>query len=206
MHAIGLQIQVHRVPGIDLTGPQQPIRVLIAAALPRAMGVAKVHLHSRVPAWFLEFRHLTAPAIGPALAPAPQCTRDGPQAHPLLPGYPVVDRIEGRRQEFIVCRDRRLISVNALTTTRYPDLEAAEAIQFEQSVPGQFTVKVLSSRPMPAAAAQRVMRAMAEKTGDGCRVSVTQVEHIARTARGKHQMLIQHLDLTSYFGASGGVQ
>ena len=130
----------------------------------------------------------------------------GGDAHPLLPGHPVVERIEGRRQEFIVCSDRRLISVNALTTTRYPDLEAAEAIQFEQCVPGQFTVKVLSPRPMPAAAAQRVMRAMAEKTGEGCKVSVTQVEHIARTARGKHQMLIQHLDLASYFGASGGVQ
>ena len=130
----------------------------------------------------------------------------GGSAHPLLPGYPVVDRIEGRRQEFIVCGDRRLISINALTTTRYPDLETADAIQFEQSIPGQFTLKVLSSRPLPAAAAQRVMHAMTQKTGDGCQVSVTQVGHIARTARGKHQMLIQHLDLSSYFGASGGAQ
>ena len=130
----------------------------------------------------------------------------GGRSHPLLPGYPVVDRIEGRRQEFIVCNDQRLISINALTTTRYPDLETAEAIQFEQSIAGQFTVKVLSSKPLPAAAAQRVMRAMAEKTGDGCTVSVSQVEHIARTPRGKHQMLIQHLDLSAYFGAPSGAQ
>ena len=123
--------------------------------------------------------------------------------HPSLPGYPVVERIEGRRQEFIVCSDRRLISINALTTTRYPDLETAEAIQFEQTIPGQFTVKVRSATPLSAAAAQRVVRAMAAKTGDGCLATVTHVEHIARTARGKHQMLIQHLDLSPYFGALG---
>lgn len=130
----------------------------------------------------------------------------GSRAHPLLPGHPVVDRIEGRRQEFIVCSDHRLISVNALTTTPYPDLEAADAIQFEQSIPGQFTLKVLSARPLAPAAVQRVVRALAEKTGDGCSASVAQVEHIARTGRGKHRMLIQHLDLNAYFGASGSAQ
>lgn len=130
----------------------------------------------------------------------------GSDAHPLLPGYPVVERIEGRRQEFVVCADSRLISINALTTTRYADLEAADAIQFEQSEAGRFTVKVVSAEPVTPAAMQRVARAMAEKTGDGCIASVIQVERIARTGRGKHQMLIQHLDLSPYFGATSDEQ
>jgi phenylacetate-CoA ligase len=33
------------------------------------------------------------------------------RSHPLLPGYPACERIVGRLQEFIVCRDHRLVSI-----------------------------------------------------------------------------------------------
>lgn len=124
--------------------------------------------------------------------------------HPHLPGYPVVERIEGRRQEFIVCHDRRLVSVNSLTTQRYPDLEAVDAIQFEQHMPGHFTIRVVSTPHLPAAARKRVVQALAMKTQGGCTVSLEQVESIPRTARGKHRMLIQHLNLGTFFSTGMG--
>jgi phenylacetate-CoA ligase len=40
------------------------------------------------------------------------------------------------------------------------------------------------------------------KTQGGCEVSVQLVPSIERTARGKHRMLIQHLDLSDYLGAA----
>ena len=40
---------------------QQPIRVLVVAPLSRAVGIAEVHLHARVPGELGMFGHLPAP-------------------------------------------------------------------------------------------------------------------------------------------------
>jgi hypothetical protein len=49
---------------------------------------------------------------------------------------------------------------------------------------------------------QRIAQAVNTKTQGGCQVQVQVVERMARTARGKHRMLIQHLDLSDYLGAA----
>jgi phenylacetate-CoA ligase len=125
----------------------------------------------------------------------------GDQPHPLLPAYPVVESIEGRAQEFIVCHDKRLISVNSLTTPQYNDLEWVDAIQFEQDRPGHFVIKVVASQPLAPAARQRIVRAMEGKTQGGCTAELVEVESIPRTLRGKHKLLVQHLDISGYLGA-----
>jgi phenylacetate-CoA ligase len=125
------------------------------------------------------------------------------QPHPLLPGFPVVERIEGRLQEFVVCRDRRLISVNSMTEIpRDAGLESIEAIQFEQRVPGHVVLRIAAPLGLAAAASFRFARRIEDKTQGGCSIEVMQVDRIARTPRGKSQMLIQHLDTRHYFGAS----
>ncbi len=123
----------------------------------------------------------------------------GDRPHPLLPGHPVVDRIEGRRQEFLVCSDGRLIAINSLTTPKYDDLEQVEDVQFEQHRPGHFLVKVVSAPPLSATARRRIVQAMEDKTQGGCTAELVQVDGIARTARGKQRMMLQHLDLGRYF-------
>ena len=125
----------------------------------------------------------------------------GGAAHPLLPGYPVVDRIEGRLQEFIVCSDRRLIAVNTLTTRQFTDLEQVEDLQFEQDTPGRLQVRVAPGTHLSAPARRRIAQALEAKTQGGCVFDVIGVERIARTQRGKQRMLVQHLDLRAYFGA-----
>jgi phenylacetate-CoA ligase len=123
--------------------------------------------------------------------------------HPLLPGFPAVERIEGRLQEFVVCRDRRLISVNSMTEIpRDAELEGIEAIQFEQHVPGHLLLRIATPRALPPAVSARFAQRIERKAQGGCTVEVMQVGRIARTARGKFQMLIQHLDIRHYFGAS----
>jgi phenylacetate-CoA ligase len=49
---------------------------------------------------------------------------------------------------------------------------------------------------------QRIAAAIREKTQGGCEAKVVQVERIECTARGKLRMLIQHLDISRYFGAA----
>jgi phenylacetate-CoA ligase len=122
--------------------------------------------------------------------------------HPLLPGFAVVERIEGRLQEFVVCRDRRLMSVNSMTEIpRDAGLEGIEAIQFEQRIPGHIVLKIAAPHGLSAAASSRFARRIEDKTQGGCSVEVMQVDRIERTARGKSQMLVQHLNTRHYFGA-----
>jgi phenylacetate-CoA ligase len=123
--------------------------------------------------------------------------------HPLLPGFASVERIEGRLQEFVVCRDRRLMSVNSMTEIpRDEALAGIEAIQFEQRIPGHILLRIAAPHGLSAAASFRFARRIEGKTQGGCSVEVVQVDCIPRTARGKSQMLIQHLDTRHYFASA----
>src|SRR2546422_1321679 len=122
--------------------------------------------------------------------------------HGKLPGYPACERIEGRLQEFLVCRDHRLISIAALGAQHFPELSGIEAIQYEQDWPGEVTLKAVTDGALPVEAQKRIAAAIREKTQGGCEASGVQVERIERTTRGKLRMLIQHLDISNYFGAA----
>ena len=121
--------------------------------------------------------------------------------HPRLPGHPACARIEGRLQEFLVCRDERLVSITTLGVAHFPELAAVEAIQYEQHRPGEVVLKVVCDRELTRAEVERICAALHLKTQKGCEVQVERVERIERTPRGKLRMLIQHLDIRRYFGA-----
>lgn len=129
----------------------------------------------------------------------------GGPPHPALPGHPVVEKIEGRLQEFIVCSDHRLIAINTLTTGHFAELEGAEDLQFEQHVPGRLQLRVAPGMHLAQQARRRIARAFEAKTQGGCSIEVIGVDRIARTERGKQRMLVQHLDLRTYFGATPAV-
>lgn len=126
----------------------------------------------------------------------------GALQHPKLPGFPVLERIEGRLQEFVVCSDMRLISVNSLSAAHYAELAEIQGIQYEQSVAGMVTLKVVAAHTVGSVQANSISRAMQRKAQDGCAFHVVQVPAIERTLRGKQRMLVQHLDLSAYFAAS----
>jgi phenylacetate-CoA ligase len=115
-------------------------------------------------------------------------------------GFPAVERIAGRLQEFVVCRDERLISITALGVAHFPELCAVETLQYEQHKPGELILKVTAEGEIAARDLRRMATAVAAKTQGGCVVGALQVERIERTARGKSRMLVQHLDLRRYFG------
>jgi phenylacetate-CoA ligase len=124
------------------------------------------------------------------------------KGHPSLPGYPVCERIEGRLQEFLVCRDERLVSITTLGVGHFPELSAVEAIQYEQSRPGEVVLKVVARPRLGAAQVEHIANAVHRKTQGGCDVKIEHVEHIARTTRGKFRLLVQNIDIKRYFGAT----
>jgi len=124
------------------------------------------------------------------------------RGHPDLPGYPACERIAGRMQEFIVCRDERLVSITTIGVAHFPELAQVEAIQYEQDRPGKLVLKVVADPRLTGDQASRIASAVAGKTQGGCDVEVVQVEAITRTPRGKARMMVQNIDLRRYFGAA----
>lgn len=114
----------------------------------------------------------------------------------------MMERIEGRSQEFVVCADRRLVSITTLGAAHFHELSRVDRIQFEQRVPGRVTLKVVCSSPLTTDDQVRIARAVREKTQGGCEVDVQEVATIERSPRGKHRMLVQHLDLADFLGAA----
>ena len=127
--------------------------------------------------------------------------------NPLLPGYPVVERIEGCRQEFVVCHDYRLISISSMSTAHVGSfaLAGVESMQYEQIKPGHLIIKVVTVSPLSSDARYKIVRAIETKAQGGCTAEVVEVDQIPRTMRGKHKMLVQHLDISRYLGAPGAV-
>jgi phenylacetate-CoA ligase len=111
-------------------------------------------------------------------------------------------RIEGRCQEFIVCTDHRLVSIATLGAAHFHELNHVDQIQFEQSSPGLITLKVVSPAGLSNEEKAQIATAVRNKTQGGCEVVLQTVPTIERTARGKHRMLVQHLDLSQYLGAA----
>ena len=128
----------------------------------------------------------------------------GECCHPELPGFPVCERIEGRMQEFVVCRDHRLVSIATIGAAHFPQLAQSDAIQYEQRRPGEVTLKVVAPQAPSAEDQRQIAAAFREKTQGGCDARVVRVNRIERTERGKRRMLVQHIDLSGYFGATVG--
>jgi phenylacetate-CoA ligase len=124
------------------------------------------------------------------------------EGRPELAGYAACDRILGRVQEFVVCRDHRVVSITTLGVAHFAEMAEVDAIQYEQRKPGELTLKVTAEKALQASSLERIAAAVARKTQGGCEVAVEQVPHIARTPRGKARLIVQHLDVRSYFGAA----
>ena len=70
--------------------------------------------------------------------------------------------------------------------------------------PGKVVLNVVVASPLRSATQRAIARAVELKTQGGCTMTVRAVPRIERTERGKHRMMIQHLDIRRYLGASIG--
>jgi phenylacetate-CoA ligase len=121
-----------------------------------------------------------------------------PSGNAALPAFTTCERIVGRLQEFVVCRDHRLTSITAIGAAHFPEMAAADAIQYEQKRPGELLLKMASEEAFDPAALQRITAAVERKLQGGCEVQVERVARIERTPRGKARMIVQHLDIENY--------
>jgi phenylacetate-CoA ligase len=115
----------------------------------------------------------------------------------LRPGFAVVDKIEGRLQEFLVTSDMRLVSIASVCGSHFEVLVNADCMQFEQTQAGRAQLKIVSPQALTPDVMSAITQGMLAKTGGGLTVEPVQVDRIARTVSGKHMVLVQRLNIAS---------
>lgn len=113
--------------------------------------------------------------------------------------YQILNRIEGRLQDYVVDKDGHLISLTALIFAQH--FEAFENIismKLVQSKKGAVIVNIVGSEHFTNTDADEVANVMIEVTNRRLDVEVKIVENIERTALGKQPFLKQHLNINDY--------
>ena len=111
--------------------------------------------------------------------------------------YPLLNRVEGRLQEFIVANDGSLISLGAIIGGIHEaEWTKVKQTQFLQEIPGELVIKVVKDPSYSNAEVEAyVLRLFKARLEGRCKLSVKFVDHIPRTRRGKYRFLIQELPI-----------
>jgi phenylacetate-CoA ligase len=113
--------------------------------------------------------------------------------------YLPVERIEGRLQEFIVTRDKRLVSICTMGAAHFSELETVQDTQYVQEQEGKvFFDVVCDDKTFTPALVASIQTAIAKKLDNKAEVTVRRVDEIPRTAVGKKSMINQKLDIARY--------
>jgi phenylacetate-CoA ligase len=110
--------------------------------------------------------------------------------------YKLLERIEGRLQEFIVTSTGRYISMTAINM-HSPVFDNVRQFRFYQDTPGSVTLRVVpKSTYNPLADKDQIGKELAVKLGNDVSLSIEVVDEISRGPRGKYRFLEQKLPLT----------
>ncbi|WP_449405568.1 phenylacetate--CoA ligase family protein [Methanoculleus caldifontis] len=137
---------------------------------------------------FIRYRTMDAAVLG-----------DGPCS--CGRSYPLLEKVEGRLQEFIVTKDRRLISMTAVNMHSGVFDNVAQ-FQFYQKREGEVLIRIVRRPGYTEEDTEQILRELGKKFEGDVDVTVRFVGTIPRTRRGKYQFLIQDLPL-DLWGISG---
>ncbi|MCC7556434.1 MAG: phenylacetate--CoA ligase family protein, partial [Methanoculleus marisnigri] len=108
--------------------------------------------------------------------------------------YPMLERVEGRLQEFIVTKNRRFISMTAVNM--HSDIfDNVAQFQFHQEKEGETLLRIVKKPGYGDRDTERILRELDRKFDGDVDVTIRFVDEIPRTRRGKYQFLIQELPL-----------
>ena len=112
--------------------------------------------------------------------------------------YPLLKKIEGRVQEFIIARDGSSIPLGpVIFGIHEPEWTMIKQIQFLQEEPGDITIRIIKSLTSTKKEIERFVQRLFKARLEGrCNIKVEFVDHIPLTKRGKHRLLIQKLPVS----------
>ena len=103
--------------------------------------------------------------------------------------------IEGRLQDFIVCKDQRVVSLNALINAvrsleRFPPVLET---QYIQEKPGEIQIIIVRGPGYEEGDDTKILQSVYDIFGDQLKARVDYAEAIQRSKSGKYVRLIQKL-------------
>ncbi|MFA7563277.1 MAG: phenylacetate--CoA ligase family protein, partial [Methanoculleus sp.] len=109
--------------------------------------------------------------------------------------YPLLEKVEGRLQEFIVTRNGHLISI---TPINYESdaFENIQHFQMYQEERGELIMKIVRKPAYTGKDTEELIRELQWQLGDEVNVHIRFVDAIPRTKGGKFRYLIQNLPIT----------
>jgi phenylacetate-CoA ligase len=110
--------------------------------------------------------------------------------------YPLLEKVEGRSQEFIVTKDGRAITLTALIFSQhFSAFSKIRLMQIEQRLKGEIKVKIVRAPEYSAADEDEIRNVILKSVSGDVDIGFEYADDIARTRSGKHRFLVQHLAL-----------
>ena len=110
--------------------------------------------------------------------------------------YPLLKRVEGRLQDLIVAKDKRLITLTALIFAQHFNaFSKIKEMQLIQEEEGKLFVRIVKSVGYSDKDEQELLQKMQRTVDNQLSITFNYVDEIPRTARGKYRFLIQKLPI-----------
>lgn len=112
--------------------------------------------------------------------------------------YPLLKRIEGRIQEYIVTKDKRRINLTSLIFAQHFEaFGRVKGMQLVQEIEGEVTVRIVPTPLFSRDDEQELSAKIREAAVFGLEIKFEYPSEIPRTRMGKHLFLIQKLNLNA---------
>ena len=109
--------------------------------------------------------------------------------------YPLLKRIEGRTQEFIISKTKLIIPLTGVYELVAKCSTNVKEYQLYQETPGEIVIKIIKGENYSEKDTKKIRESFQKRLGNEFTIKVSFVDHIIRTAMGKYQFLIQKLPI-----------
>jgi phenylacetate-CoA ligase len=110
--------------------------------------------------------------------------------------YALLSRTEGRLQELMVTKDKRLVTLTALIFAQhFKAFSKVTEMQLVQEKEGEVTVKIVKTSQYSTDDEKEIISKMQRAVDGGLDINFAYVDFIPRTQRGKYKFLIQKLPI-----------
>lgn len=110
--------------------------------------------------------------------------------------FRLIEKVEGRRQDFVVTRDGTYVTLTALIFAQhFHAFGVIKNMQLYQDKPGKVLVRVIPTAEFTAADSQEIKQTMESAVNGRLEVSISLVDQIPITKMGKYRFLEQKLQI-----------
>ena len=107
--------------------------------------------------------------------------------------YPLIERIEGRSQEFIVSKSKQLISITGVYGLVARCSQNVREVQLYQDTEGEILINIVKLKGYTKKDTENIQKNFQKRFGDEFKINVKFLDKIPFTRTGKYRFLIQKL-------------